>query len=138
MAFVAPAAQRPYVMHPMAKTHHDMRVGKRISIWLGDIADEMELDDYLGDRFASDFGFEIYAPDGPECSAQEETDIRSLLEGFSQWRQFVDAAVEKAAAAGVERASAAIVFYNFDYDPSLVQNEDAPMRFIGTVPYSAK
>jgi hypothetical protein len=115
-----------------------MRVGKRISIWLGDIADEMELDDYLGDRFASDFGFDIYAPDGPECSVQEETNVHSLLQGFSQWRQFVDAAVEKAAAAGVERASAAIVFYNFEYDPSLVQNEDAPMRFIGTVPYSAE
>ena len=126
------------VMHLMAKTHQDMRVGKRISIWLGDVADEMELDDYLGNRFASDFGFEIYAPDGPECSAREETDVRSLLEGFSQWRQFVDAAVEKAAAAGVERASAAIVFYNFEYDPSLVQNENAPMRFIGNIPYSAK
>jgi hypothetical protein len=122
----------------MAKTHHDMRVGKRISIWLGDISDEIELDDYLSERFARDFGFEVYAADGPECSAQEETDVRSLLEGISQWRTFVDAAVGKAAAAGVERASAAIVFYNFEYDPSLVQNEDAPMRFIGTVPYSAK
>jgi hypothetical protein len=115
-----------------------MRVGKRISLWLGDISDETELDDYLGEGFASDFGFEIDPPDGPECATQDETDVRSLLEGFSQWRQFVDAAVEQAAAAGVERASAAIVFYNFEYDPSLVQNEDALMRFIGTVPYSAR
>ena len=123
-------------MHTVAKTHHDMRVGKRISIWLGDIADEMGLDEYLRERFASDFGFEIYAPDGPEGSAREKTDVRSLLDGFSQWRQFVDAAVEKAAAAGVEMASTAIVFYNFEYDPSLIRNHDAPVRFIGTVPYS--
>ena len=53
-------------------THHEMRVGKRTSIWLGDIADEVELDEYLANRFASDFGFEIYAPDEPECSAPEE------------------------------------------------------------------
>jgi len=110
-----------------------MRVGKRISIWLGDIADETELDDYLSGDFTSDFGFEIYAPDGPECSAQEETDVRSLLEGFSHSRQFVGAAVEKAATAGMKTASCAIIFYNFEYDTSLIQNEDALVRFIGTV-----
>jgi hypothetical protein len=115
-----------------------MRDGKRVSLWLGNIADEMELDDHFRDRFKSDFGFEIYAPDGPESSAQEETDVRSLLEGFSQWRQFVDAAVEKAAAAGFGRASTAVVFYNFEYDPSLICNQDAPIRFIGTVPYSER
>lgn len=120
----------------MTKTHHDMRAGNRISIWLGDIADEVELDEYLADGFASDFGFEIHAPDGPECSAQQGTDVRSLLEGFSQWRKFVDAAVEKAAAAGVQKASTAIVFYNFEYDPSLIRNPGAPVRFIGTVEYS--
>jgi hypothetical protein len=79
----------------MPKTHQEMRVGNRISFWLGAITDEAELDDYLIQGFASDFGFDIYAPDGPECSAQEETDVRSLLEGFSQWRTFVDAAVKK-------------------------------------------
>ena len=121
----------------MAKTHHDMRVGKRISIWLGNIADEGELDAYLDERFASDFGFEIYAPDGPECSAQEETDVRSLLEGFSQWRQFIDAAVRRADAVGLQRAGCAVVLYNFEYDPTLIQNARAPLRFIGTVSYSA-
>ena len=95
------------------------------------------MDDYLSDGFGSDFGFKIYAPDGPECSAQEETDVRSLLEGFSQWRRFIDAAVEKAEAAGVDKANCAIVFYNLAYDPSLIQNDDAPVRFIGTVMYSA-
>ncbi|MDR2188476.1 MAG: immunity 22 family protein [Azonexus sp.] len=121
----------------MAKTHHDMRVGKRISIWLGNIADEEELDSYLDEHFASDFGFEIYAPDGPECSAQEEADVRSLLEGFSQWRQFIDAAVNQANAVGLARASCAIVFYNFEYDPSLIKNAHAPVHFIGAIPYSA-
>src|SRR5882724_5164215 len=97
----------------LTKTHQDMRVGKRVSIWLGDIADELTLDEYLGESFADDFGFEIFAPDGPESSAQDETDIRSLLEGFSRWTSFVDAAVAVAASEGITRASTAIVFYNF-------------------------
>ena len=116
------------------KTHHDMRVGQRVSLWIGDISDETELDEYLGVCFASDFGFAIHSSVGPECSAQEESDVRSLLEGFSQWRQFVDAGVEKATAAGVATASCAIVLYNFEYDPSLVRNNNASVRFIGTVP----
>jgi hypothetical protein len=122
----------------MAKTHQDMRISGRISLWLGDFTDELEFDEYFENCFASDFGFEIYAPAGPECSAQEETDVRSLLEGFSQWQQFIDEAVKKARAAGIESASTAIVFYDFEYDTSLIKNEIAPVHFIGTIPYSEK
>jgi hypothetical protein len=121
----------------MAKTHQDMRAPRQISFWLGDITDEIELDDYLSSKFSSDFGFEVFAPDGPEASAQEETGIRTLLTGFSQWQKFVDAAVALAAKLGVERASSAIVFYNFAYDPTLVANRNARFRFVGTIPYSA-
>ena len=66
----------------MAKTHHDMRVGRRISIWLGNIADEAELDAYLDERFASDFGFEIYAPDGPEARLRKKRMCVHYWRGF--------------------------------------------------------
>jgi hypothetical protein len=121
----------------MTKTHQDMSASSKISIWLGDISDELELDEYLSDQFAADFGFEIYPPAGPECTAQEPADVRDLLEGFSQWRQFIDAAIVKAKAIGINQASCAVIFYNFAYDTSLIQNDIAPIHFIGTIAYSA-
>ncbi|WP_420454283.1 hypothetical protein [Rubrivirga sp.] len=111
-----------------------MRAARRVSIWLGDFSDEAALDDYLGDGFARDFGFEIDPPAGPEYDAGDERDVRTLLTGFSGWRGFVDAATEAARAVGVRRASAALVFYGFEYDPSLIRNERAPLRFVGVVP----
>jgi hypothetical protein len=118
------------------KSHHDMRTAAKISLWLGKISDEGALDDYLGGFFSRDFGFEIYAPDGPEVSAQAETDVRTLLTGFSRWQNFIDIAVSTAAAAGIVKASSAIIFYNFAYDPSLIRNHNAPFRFVGVLPYA--
>ncbi len=124
-------------MHPMSTAHQDMLAGGCVSIWLGDMADEDELDAYLGEDFASDFGFDIHEPNGPEYDIQDSTDVRSLLEGFSQWRQFVGAAVAAAADAGITEATTAVVFYSLKYDPDLANNPVAPLRFIGTVPLSA-
>lgn len=117
----------------MIKTHQDMRVGKHISIWIGNISDELELDEYLSENFAQDFGFEIHPSDGPECSATQKTDVRILIEGFSGWQTFIDPAVDLAKSAGVTSASTTIVFYNFEYDPDMIQNTNAPVQFIGTI-----
>lgn len=86
----------------------------RISIWLGDIDVEEKLEQYLSDEFASDFGFEIDEPAGPEMAAQQESDVYSLLKGFSAWKTFADSAVDLAGTQGVHKACAAIVFYNFE------------------------
>lgn len=118
------------------KTHQDMRAPRHISIWLGSMTDEDQLDAYLSETFAEDFGFEIYEPDGPEATAQSETSVRELLTGFSAWRYFVDAAVAAASAAGIDKASSAIVFYNFIYDPALIKNSKAPYVYIGAIPYA--
>jgi len=120
----------------MAKTHKEMRAAGQVSFWLGSISDEVELDDYLSGEFSPDFGFEIYAPDGPETSAQDATDVRTLLTGFSRWQKFIDSAVALAANLDIQRANSAIVFYNFAYDSSLIKNKKAKFRFIGTVTYS--
>ena len=120
------------------KTHQDMRAPSHISIWLGSIADEAALDAYMNETFAEDFGFDIYYPDGPEAAAQSKTDIRTLLTGFSRWQLFIDAAVAAAAAAGIDQACSAIVFYNFVYDPILVKNRQAPFTYIGAVPYQVR
>lgn len=117
-------------------THQAMRAAKQVSIWIGDFSDEMDLDDYLSEGFAEDFGFEIYPPDAPEAGAESETDIRSLLRGFSSWERFVDAAEELAHRRNIETASCAVVFYNFAYDPELIRTSDGPLRFLGTVPWS--
>jgi hypothetical protein len=48
-------------------SHDDFGKAGFVSVWLGDaLTSEVELDQYLAEQFASDFGFDIYPPAGPE------------------------------------------------------------------------
>src|SRR4051794_6356502 len=99
-------------------THADFRKGGVVSLWLGNgLKSEAELDDYLADRFESDFGFALYPPDGPEYDVSETPKpVRDLLDGFSRCTVFMEPAVEAAGLPGWAEATAAVVFYNFKYD----------------------
>ena len=121
----------------MLKSHDDMRVGRKISIFLGDISGELELDDYLSSKFTSDFGFEINPNDGPECDAQDRPVILTkLLEGFSQIDTFKDSVIRLAESKNIAKASCVILFYNFAYDSSLINAKNSgKMQFIGVVDY---
>ncbi|MFO0618449.1 MAG: hypothetical protein U0414_37995 [Polyangiaceae bacterium] len=123
------------------KSQRDLSKAGVVSIWLGDgIRNESELDAYLSDRFASDFGFRIHAPSGPEYAAgpwsgeKPIEPVASLLSGFSQSSQWRDAAVRLAEERGFREARAALVFHALEYDPRLVANPSAPLTFVGSVP----
>jgi hypothetical protein len=118
----------------MAPHHADLRANATVSVWLGDFRSEAALDDYMRGRFSDDFGFEYEPRASPEACAQPEpVSIAELLNGFSQWRHFVDHAVERAALAGLSEASAAVVFYGTRYDPNLATAHSAPLRFLAAI-----
>jgi len=114
--------------------YDDLRESRVVSVWLGQFDTEEAFDEYLDRSFASDFGFEIYPPAGPECGFEEEPKpVRKLLEGFSSAATFIDEAVAGAKRAGVEEATTAVVFYAMRYRPGLINPRGtAQLTFIGT------
>jgi hypothetical protein len=117
------------------RSHQDYRTGGVVSIWLGSIGIEDDLDDYLADDFPDDFGFEIEPEDGPEFDiANPARPVADLLDGFSCGEDFYDEAVQAAKDAGWERANCVLVFYNFAYEPT-TSSDDAPLVFLGTFPF---
>jgi Immunity protein 22 len=133
--------KRKEIVESMSQAkHEDFRVGKFVSLWLGNLGSEEEIDDYLslGEQFENDFGFEIYPPDAPEYDVSEEgpKPIHDLLEGFSNWETFIEAATTEANAKGWTEATTALVFYNFKYDPKFVSpTSSGLLTFIGVIPY---
>jgi Immunity protein 22 len=123
---------------PEMRSHEEFRNGGFVSVWLGNISDEDDLDDYLADDFPDDFGFEIDPEDGPEYDvAEPAAPVLELLEGFSCYEDFWQEATNAAKSAGWEKASCALVFYNFAYEGGEVSN-DSPLSFIGTFPFSGE
>jgi len=123
---------------PRNPTHSDFRKGGFIALWLGDkLTTEDELDAYLRGQFRAEFGFAIHPPDGPECFVTDEPqDVAELLDGFSDAEAFLEHAVEDARLMGWERATTALVFYNFKYDSDFDQSaDDSPLRFVGNFRY---
>ena len=122
---------------PETETFRRLRAPQVVSLWLGNFSSEDELLDYLEENFTNDFGFEIYEPAGPEqdVSSTGPKLIYDLLDGFSQYKNFRDDAVKLAKSKGWEKATTAVVFYAFKYDPSLIKRKKGfPLTFIGTVP----
>ena len=118
-------------------THEQFRGRGFLSLWLGNFADEDELDEYLEEQFVHDFGFAIYTPDGPEADVEEQPkDIDTLLRSYSRGETFADVAVRAANAQGWYQATTAVVFYNFKYDPAFAAPEQKTrLTFIGVFSY---
>ena len=114
--------------------HEDFRRDGYLSLWLGTLASEDALLDYLAEELEAYFGFEIYPPDGPEYDVSVEgfKPIGQLIQGFSRWNSFVDAAVIVAVAKGWETATTALVFYDFKF---INRNNSGRITFIGEVPF---
>jgi hypothetical protein len=100
-----------------------------VAVWVGDIASSELLDAYV----AGDFGKDFEIPNGqggtPEADCGDERPIRELLNGFSQWKRFVDAAVVAGSALRKERARCAVVFYAARYDGT--PGAQARLTFLG-------
>jgi hypothetical protein len=116
--------------------HEDFHISGYVSFWLGNFTSEEELDDYLSEEFENDFGFEIYPPTGPEydVSTDGSKPISELIEGFSRWQLFIDAAITTASARNWDMATTAVVFYGFKYAPKFINpNGSGKLTFIGNV-----
>lgn len=106
----------------------------KVSVWVGNMTSEDELLSYLDDGgFASDFDFEVNPRLGRELkSVPHPATLERLVEGFSSWRVFGKACVKKGQDIGLHSANCMVVFYAFEYVPSLRINQKAPLAFVGS------
>lgn len=83
-----------------------------VSVWIGSFASEDDFDDCIIGPLEEALGLEVELASICEFSFEDApVDVRKLLEGFSGWEAFIDAAAANAKARGVQRANAALVCY---------------------------
>ncbi|MCC6355219.1 MAG: hypothetical protein IT577_15110 [Verrucomicrobiae bacterium] len=87
-------------------------VERAVSVWIGRFPSEPDFDKAVDDDVAKRLGLSV--PLESICEISFETEpvpIRRLIEGFSGWQTFVDAAESAALTLGCEKANAALVCY---------------------------
>jgi hypothetical protein len=116
--------------------HTQFRKSGVLSLFLGSFKSEAELDAYLSATFPVDFGFIIDPRDGPEIyvAPNPSCPVADLLKGFSWAAEFVEPVRKALAKDGWHRSGAAVVFYNFCYDPKAYRqfNGFGRLKFMGT------
>jgi propanediol dehydratase large subunit len=121
------------------KNFKDFEKGGVVSVWIGNVADESQLDDYLNISrdFEKDFGFKLNDRNMPETVTETEaTAIASLVGGFSWSDRYKDAVVAAAKRQGIDKANTMLVFLNFCYNPSVSVTGKTPIvRFLCAVPF---
>lgn len=110
-----------------------MTEARVVAVWIGDQRDELELDEYMMDRFESDFGFTINDRMMPEIDTRPEpSPVAELLKHFSDSKRWIGAAVSKCSEMGIEAATSAVVFPFLRFSTDLCPISAAPgLRFIG-------
>lgn len=90
-----------------------------ISVWVGNFSDDNDMDRITDEIVES--SLKLNVPLSSICEVTFEgrsIPVRNLLEGFSGWETFVDAACEAAALNGVTHANGALVCYHLLCDAS--------------------
>ncbi|HEV2695895.1 MAG TPA: immunity 22 family protein [Verrucomicrobiae bacterium] len=122
--------------------HDEFRKGGRVSVWIGNFASDIELDDYLNIQrtFEKDFDFEINERDMPESKVEEEAvPIAKLVEGFSWADSYAGAVARLAEERGVNQATTMVIFINFEYNSERVKcNPDSLLKFLGVVSFGVQ
>jgi hypothetical protein len=107
-----------------------------VSIWLGDIESEFEMDDYLRKSFVKDFGLSLATTTRAESAThQEPVNIVQLLRPASQSRYFLDDVVAFCTTHGIVSAKSVLVLYACEYRATHVLNHVAPLRFLSAFHY---
>lgn len=115
--------------------HQDeMTEARVVSIWIGDHRNELDLDEYMMERFESDFGFTVNERQMPEIDTwSAPVPIAVLLKGFSMWENWYDSALAKCTELEIGSASSAVVFHFLRFTPELCKiSEMTGLRFIGS------
>ncbi len=95
--------------------------------------DELDPDEYMTDRFESEFGFTVNERRMPEIDTQPEPiPITELLKDFSMWENWYDSAIAKCVDLEIESAASAVVFSFLRFTPERCNiAEKTSLRFIG-------
>ncbi len=116
-------------------TEGDFAAKGKVSIWIGDLDDEMELLNYVeaDDGFGADFGCVLR--DSRELTVElQPKPLRELLYGFSYYKDFLDEILTRAGA-DVE-AHCAVVSYASDYTLlGITPKPNTRLRFIGVASF---
>lgn len=109
-----------------------LKTGK-LSVWVGNMTSEDEMLSYVDEgNFGQDFDFEINPEYGRELKVEPgDIGLPQLVEGFSSWKSFADDCVEQCNKLGIDKGSAMLVLYAFEYHPTSNVRASAPLQFIG-------
>jgi hypothetical protein len=120
--------------------YNDFSKGGMVSVWVGNFASDIELDDYmnLSRGFEQDFGFELNERAMPETVVKDApSSIAELVNGFSWSKSYGAAVADLAKRQGIVEATTMIVFLNFEYKPErAMPKETALLKFLGAVRFS--
>ena len=121
--------------------HDQFRRAGKVSVWIGNLASDIELDDYMNVQraFEKDFGFEINERDMPETKVADGlVPIPKLIEGFSWSASYAQSVNKIDQENGIDKATTMIIFINFEYNPDLAKpSPSAPVMFLGVGIFSA-
>lgn len=105
-----------------------------VSVWVGDLTDELDLDAYLGAPFANDHGFAL-SGQGEYAVRPEAVQLAELLARFWLADRWLGKVVEAARARGLETASCALVEQHYHHVESLPPR--GPLRFVVSLCWAA-
>lgn len=121
----------------MIKDYKTYITPKYVSIWIGNLKSEIDLDIYLQDQFPKDFGIKIDTQRIGEIWAETHPiDIYDLVKDFSRAKTFAKECVEVANKKGIKKANCMFIAYDLKFDEQIVINKDAPLRFLASLGYS--
>lgn len=122
--------------------YNAFRKGGKVSVWIGNLATDTELDGYMNIEraFEKDFGFALDEHDMPETKVEEKpVPISSLVDGFSWANSYGEAVSQLARKQGIESASTMVVCINFEYKPEQAKLTPKPrLIFLGVVNFDSK
>ena len=116
------------------RRHEEMLKTGKVSIWIGNMTSEMDFLSYIDDgEFGHDFDFKVNPGFGRELKTESyATSLEQLVQGFSAWKSFGDACVQRGEEVGINSANCMVVLYTFEYVPSPNVNRNAGVTFLGT------
>jgi hypothetical protein len=114
------------------KTRLGYPIAGRVSVWVGDVASEEQFDAISTERLNDLLELSCHVTAISEGTVEPVArPVHDLLEGFSGYRTFIDAATSAALARGLVAANAAIVCYHLEIEEGQQPDIDG-MIFIGS------
>lgn len=123
-----------------------------VSIWVGEFSSQAEFDSYFAEtidgdsdadapinRFAHDIGVGFYDHDSQEAEFKGEgLPVKDLLTGFWFADSYLESAAAVAALIGIERANAAVLLFDWNYEKSADPTSESPLSFLGSFEFGDK